>query len=857
MDEPRDFFISYTAADRAWAEWIAWQLEAEGYTTVLQAWDFTPGDNFVVRMRDALDHADRTIAVLSPAYLTSEYGTDEWASAFLHDATGQQRLLPVLVETCELPRLLAALVYIDLAGLTREQARARLLAGVRRGRRRPQREPGFPGDAGPAAAGEPTFPGRQPKVSNLPARNLVFTGRDSQLTALQQRLTTATPAVVSQPQALHGLGGVGKTQLALEYAHRHGGDYDLIWWMGAEQPAAIPGQLVALARRLGIPEAVDQAETIAVLFDELRIRDRWLLVFDNAEDPRHLRAFWPPGGGGQVLVTSRNPAWGGLATPVPLDVLPRAESVGFLRRRLGDDDPAFARLAEVLGDLPLALEQAAAYLEETAIGVSDYLDLLGERAQELFALGQPTSEQTIATIWTLALQRLREQTPAAEDLLVLCAYLAPDDIPRSLLAQHPGVLPQRLAATIQDRLAYQQAVAALRRYSLVKASGDALSVHRLVQAVVRQRLDDQTRQVWAASATRLLCAAFPGRPEKVTAWPVAGRLLPHALAVTDQPDSHNAEPETTAILLSRAARYLWGRAEHPTAMRLLERAVAVCQAWLPADDPTTAQSLTTLGLVLRDQGDLDRARTHLERALSIHKARFGPDHPSTAWGLNFVANVLRAQGDLDGARALHERALAIFEARLGADDLATANSLENLAGVLYDQGDLDDARTRLERVLAIREAGLGPDDPDTAWSLDNLALVRRAQGDLDDARTLLKRAVAIREARLGPDHPTTATSLSNLAGVLHARGDLQHARTLHERALAIRKARLGPDHPETARSLHNLARVLAEQGDLAGARTLHERALHIRETRLGAEHPDTQRSRGDLAAVVSALENRS
>jgi hypothetical protein len=223
---------------------------------------------------------------------------------------------------------------------------------------------------------------------------------------------------VVQATAIHGLGGIGKTQLALEYGHRHTGDYDLVWWVTADQPAAIAGQLAALARRLGIPEAADQAETVAVLLDELRRHGRWLLIFDNAEHPQDLRAYWPAGGQGHVLVTSRNPAWSGLAASVEVDLLPRADSVAFLRGRLGHDEPAFDRLAEALGDLPLALEQAAAYLEETASTVDDYLWLLATRAGELFRLGRPaTTEQTITTVWSVSVQRLRGQMPAAVDLL--------------------------------------------------------------------------------------------------------------------------------------------------------------------------------------------------------------------------------------------------------------------------------------------------------------------------------------------------------------------------------------------------------------------------------------------------------
>jgi tetratricopeptide (TPR) repeat protein len=844
------FFISYTGTDTAWAEWIAETLERGGHSTILQAWDFRPGENFVQRMSEALAEAERVLAVISPAFFQSEYAGDEWTAALVRDRGQPARLLPVRVAPCELPPLLADRIYIDLTGLDEQTAVQRLLAGVQVGRAKPSGRRPYPG--GQATISTVSFPGRRPVIFDVPPRNLHFTGRSDLLKSLRRTLRARRAGAVVQAGAVYGLGGVGKTQLAVEYAHRYAADYDLVWWISAEQRVALGGRLAALARRLGLPELPSLEEQVGVLFDALGQRDRWLLVYDNAQAPADLDRLRPPAGSGHLLVTSRNPAWGGMATTIAVDVLPRDQAIGFLLQRTNSSDQAILeRLAEALGDLPLALEQAAAFMAETRTPPAEYLDLLRERASELFGLGTPSySEQTVATTWTLALRRLRKRAPAAEDLLTLCAFLAPDDIPLSLLDDHPEQLPEQLATVVRDRLALRQATGALGRYALATVTDQALGVHRLVQAVVRQRLDGQTRQAWAASATRLLCAAFPGRPEKVTAWPVAGRLLPHALAVTDQPDSHNAEPESTAILLSRAARYLWGRAEHSTAMRLLERALAICQASLPADHPTTAQCLITLGLVLRDQGDLDRAHTHLERALSIHKARFGPDHPTTAWSLNHVANVLHARGDLDGARSLHERAVAIFEARLGADDLATANSLENLAGVLFDQGDLDGARTLFERVLAIREACLGAYDPDTAFSLNNLALVLRDQGDLDGARSLHERAVAIREARLGPDHPTTAISLADLGAVLRDQGDLEGARSLHERALAIREAHFGADHPDTAISLSNLAKVLRDQGDLEGARGLHERALGVLEARLGPGHFETAWGLHNLALVL-------
>ena len=651
-----------------------------------------------------------------------------------------------------------------------------------------------------------------PLLSNLPARNPNFTGRDDLLDQLHRRLSPGQPAAVVQvqAQALHGLGGVGKTQLALEYAHRHTSDYELVWWVTAEPPAAIPGQLAALARRLGLPEAAEQAETVHALWDALRQRDRWLLIFDNAEHPNDLRPWWPPDSG-RVLVTSRNPTWTGLTATMPLDVLPRAAAVAFLQHRLGRDDPALDQLADTLGELPLALEQSAAYLEETASSPSEYLDLLASHARELLALGQPaTTAQTIATTWAVSLQRLRQQAPAAEDLLALCAFLAADDIPRSLPAEHAALLPERLAATVADPLGYQQTIAALRRYSLVKTSTDSLSVHRLVQAVVRQRLDPDQQQHWASAALHLVRAAFPTEPFDPAGWPASARLLPHALAAVVHATTLGIDPETTAWLLHQVGAYVFVRADYPQARKLQVRALAIRETRLGADHPETAHSLTNLALVLRAQGDLRTARTLHERALSIRETRLGPDHPDTAHSLDTLATVLRDQGELDHARRLLERAVSIREAYLGADHNLTAHSLEGLARVLRVQGELDHARTLFERALSIRETRLGADHPETADSLDGLALVLRDQGDLDTARTLLERAVSIREAYLGRDHPVTADSLNGLALVLAGQGDFDRARTLHKRALTILEAHLGGEHPLTVRSRQRFAAVVAE-----------------------------------------------
>jgi TIR domain len=443
----KDFFVSYTSADQAWAEWIADQLEAAGLSTVLQAWDFRPGENFVLRMNEALEQADRVLAVLSPRYFSSPYATDEWTAALIRDRSGGDRLLPVRIEACDLPPLLANRIYIDLVGLDEQAAATRLRAGVRQGRAKPAGRRPFPEGVRPPRS---RFPGWRPEIFSVPARNPNFTGRGDLLQDLRGVLQAQGSGAVLQAGALYGLGGVGKTELAVEYAHRYMADYDLVWWVPAEQPLAIPGRLAALARRLKIPEVPDQDEQLGLLWDELPRWERWLLLYDNATEPRELAPYRPPAGGGQVLITSRNPAWGALARPIYVDVLEREQAIGLLLSRARDQDQASANeLADQLGDLPLALEQAAAYLEQTGMPVGTYVVAYHRRRGQLLAKGRPLTYQgQVDTTWQLTIEKLAEIYPAALDLLQLCAFMAPEAIPMDVCSGEPHRLPSALAAAV-------------------------------------------------------------------------------------------------------------------------------------------------------------------------------------------------------------------------------------------------------------------------------------------------------------------------------------------------------------------------------------------------------------------------
>jgi tetratricopeptide (TPR) repeat protein len=841
-DQQRDFFVSYTQADRAWAEWLAWELEAAGYTTLLQAWDMPAGTAFVHTMDQAVQHVRHILLVLSSAYLRSEMAEAEWRPGFKADPNGQaRRLLPVRVEEVEPAGMLADRVWIDLTGLDEATARARLreeVARALRGPGRPATPPRFPRvPRTPAAAtARPRFPTALPPVWNIPyQRNPTFTGRQQELAALGAALEPGGTAAVTQ--VLQGAGGVGKTTLAVEYAYRHRSQFDTVWWVRAEQPATLLGDLADLAVTVGVvdPEQASRQLAVAAVRRWLDDHDRWLLVLDNAqapdmptglEDPlARMVDLLPQVVHGQVLVTCRDASWEQHAALAELEVFSPQEAVAFLLARSGSSDQAAAtKIAELLGWLPLALEQAGAYVRETRIPLATYLERLRRFPALTVAKGRPRDRDpadTVATTWQVSLEQVRS-VPGATSLLEVCAFLGPEEIPRELFARQLDPPAGDLAVLAEDPFVLDEAIAALRRYALVKADEQTVVVHRLVQQVVRDQLDPEQRRHRVAAAVRLVDAAFPAEYTNPDVWPAYAQLLPHALAVTshgqdldvegeatNHAEQRQVKPSTTGRLLHLTGSYLLGRARYAEAQQLLRRALAGAEATFGPDHPETAANLNNLANALHDQGDLDTARTLYERALSIDEAHLGPDHPDIAAILNNLANVLHDQGDLDTARTLYERALSIREARLGADHPDIARGLNDLAAVLADQGDLDTARTLFERALAIREARLGADHPYSAACLNNLATVLHDQGDLDRAHTLYERALGICEAHLGPDHPTTAQALNNLATVLRAQGDLDRARSLHERALAIRKARLGPDHPDTVRSRERLAAVVA------------------------------------------------
>jgi tetratricopeptide (TPR) repeat protein len=794
-----DFFISHAGRDQAWAEWIAWQLTAAGYSVELDVWDWKPGQNFVLKMSDALERCDRVVAVFSAEYFNrSRYTNQEWSASLVHlpGITDDGRLVPVRVEPVppgKVPAVLRALGHCDVFGIDEEAARKALLDAVARPGR-PDREPYFPGrpqePRWPAESG-PRLPSVKPELwHNVPARNPGFTGRDELLIALREALRSGDGATV---QALYGLGGVGKTQAAAEYAYRFAGDYDLVWWFTAEQPGLMGEQLAALADalRCATPAAPLTARRQAV-FSTLRAREHWLLVFDGIENPEDMDG-WLPGGPGHVLITSRAHRWTEVAMTMEVEVLTREESVAILRDRVPGLAIADAgEVAAALGDLPLGIAQAAGYMADTGTHAPEYLKLLRTRAGHVLDQAQPPSyRKSLAAVTQLVFDQLRDDDPSAADLTGICAFLAPEVLPAGWFTRAHDLLPAPLGDSAADPVAWPQVLARVGHRALARVDQDGLRMHRLTQAIVRDYLPPERAAKMKATAEALVAASDPGDESEPSYWPGWARLLPHLLALGPAAVTHPGLRD----LACRAARYL------------------VCRGDASAAD--------------------DLARSLYER----WREQPGPDDAATLAAATVLAVALRAMGRCDEALRLDKDSLDRNQRLHGYDNAVTLACASNLAADLHQLGNIRDARIVNEDTLGRLRRVLGEDDPDTLACATNLAAELYVLRDFTGARELNEDTLSRYSRALGPDHPSTLHSASNLTDILRELGEFTEARRLDDDTYDRLRRALGADHPDTLLSASNLATDLRRLGDEQAARQL-DADIRARMRRISAEdHP--------------------
>jgi tetratricopeptide (TPR) repeat protein len=857
VDQSR-IFISYAGVDLPWAEWVRWHLENAGYDTEMDCVDWKAGDNFVERMNAALERANPMLALLSSAYLDPRrFTVDEWTARFAQRRRDPgAKLIPLRIDGVDLRSgIWAPIIVPHLSGLAPDKAVSVLLDAVRgvtdpsvpSGPGLQPQYPDGPGLPATADAG-PRPPGFLPPVWNVDHRNPAFTGRDEVLNRVHEGLSGGGRVAV---QAVHGMGGVGKTQLVLEYAYRFAGEYDLVWWVSAEQAGLIGEQFVALGVELGLVEAgADSTLAKSKVLGHLAGRRRFLLIFDNVVDGEDILP-WLPRGAGHVLITSRRGNWQRIAHPVELDVLSREEAVHFLaEQRPGLAADEADQLADALGDLPLALAQAAGYLAETGMPAAEYRQLLAVETEAVLKMGRPVDyPRSLAAAITLNLAALSEVDPAAVAILQLCALLAPEPIPVDVIvevAQPADPYPQVLEAlrkVIGKPLIRQESIGRVGVYGLARLGPGMVTVHRLTQAVVRSQMGLSTSAELSAHLESVLGQMNPGDPKNPENWPSWARLLPHLLAVSPAKTSSPVLRQCA----SDAVVYLVSRGDAGPARQLAENLYEEWKERLGADHRDTLRAAGGLLWALRDLGEYGRLRPLVDDTLTRQINSLGEDHPDTLRSAADLAIVLVVLGNL---RRSEEIARDVWERRrrvLGDEHPDTLTSASSVASSLAELGRHDEALALKEQVWEQQRRVLGEEHPVTLASAGNVGSSLKELGRLQEASEVLERVWEQCRRVLGEEHPTTLTAANNFAASLWETGRGVEALQLQTQVWQQYWQLRGEEHPTTLAAANNVGGWFLELGRLQEASELLERVWEQYRRVLGEDHPNSLKAAVNLA----------
>jgi len=819
-DDTFDVFLSHNSKDKPAVRQIAEALKARGLQVWLDEWELIPGRPWIPELEKIIETA-RAVAVCVGENGLGPWEQPEMEGALIEAVRRKVPVIPVLLPEApadvKLPLFLKRFTWVNLRGGLTEAGLDLLGLGITGIKPVPK-----------AKAPGPTAP----RLHNLPFSPLgnLLKGRDEELQRLQEGQTTA----ITQAQTIHGLGGIGKTRLAVEYAWRCGDQYDTAFFVVAEAPEALHSNLANLARPelLNLPEskASAQEETVAAVLRWLREHDRWLLILDNVDTQEAKEAVLkvlPSLSKGRVLITSRLREWPPSVQRQTLETLSLDVAQRFLlertasdRTRSEDDLAQARRLAEELGGLPLALEQAAAYIVHHQMSLSEYLnDWQREREQVLNWYDGSVMQYPapVAVTWQKTFQQL---SPAAASILRFTAYLAPDPIPSEMFEKETPIIEEAIGLWCEetgaqpDDQSVKAAIAELSAYSMVTREGPNFMVHRMVQDALRSKIPEERRRDWIERSLKLVYHFSPAKPGDVRTWPTWDLLRPHATRVAEYADDAGIV-DPTSRLMNQLALLLFNKSLYRDAEPLMRRALQIGEDSLGPNHPNVAIQLSNLAQLLQDTSRLADAEPLMRRALQIGEDSLGPNHPNVAIRLNNLAQLLKATNRLVDAEPLMWRALQIAE-----------DSFE-------------------------------PNHPNVAIRLNNLALLLQATNRLADAEPLMRRALQIDENYFGPNHPEVATDLNNLAVLLQATNRLTDAEPLMRRALQIDEDSFGPNHPNVARDLNNLAQLLQATNRLADAEPLMHRAVEIYKESLGLDHPRTQNARNNLAVLLHEIESTS
>lgn len=817
--EPSELVLTYAADDRIWAEWITETLGTAGVTVTQER--------------------GPALAIVSERYLAIGRGTIEDA-----DRSGQVQFA-VHIDNSRLTDFTAKTT--NVVGLSEEQATASLLRLIGRGDQRALSEK-------PPIA---RYPGEEPTWLRLPARNLRFTGRIGDLQRLRDELRADGRAVLL-PVALQGMGGIGKTQLALEYAHRFKAAYDVVWWIPTDPSDRVEQFLSDLGVVMGLPVERTTAETARATFEALRrgtVTRRWLLIFDNADDVAEVQKFLPQGAGGHVLITSRNSAWKDHAKPIEVDVFQREESIAHLRERAeAMTEQQADQLAQALGDLPIAVAAAGAWLAETGTSIEEYL-------REIESHG--TSGQAVQATWDLSLDRLRQRSPGGYRLLQLCSVMAPETSVDLLNSDQMAAALLPFDPSVSERVMRGAPLQQINRLALLKLDTHdrQVQVHRLLQDAVRQRMTaDELSRV--RHEVHLALAKFRpnGDADDPKNWPSFRMIWPH-LEISGAvlcPD------ESVRQLMIDRVRYLWRTGDLQRGLDFGETVAAAWAAQLSpgTDDEVSADTIRrqllhlrfNMANILRDQAQFGAALNLDQENLEAQSRLLGGGHPHTLMTSGGLAADLRALGRYAEALPLEEQTYRTWLDAFGEDNHRTLSAANNLAASLRAVGDFRRATTIDEEVIERRRNELGPFHPYTLHSRLCLGRDLREAGEYEQSLSLLRNVFELSKEHLGPDALGTLNAQANLAASLRCAGRAVEGAYLLDNAFETLNGRFGPANPHTMACRLNRSANLLALGDITRALDEMIAVTASYQDALGAEHPFTLVCVNNQSAALRALE---
>jgi tetratricopeptide (TPR) repeat protein len=844
-------FVSCAEEDKEFLHGLERQLSSlkrEGLVKCYTRYGLSPGIEWREKARENLNTANIILLLVSPFFVASDYCYKEEATLAmaLHNS-GKTRVIPIIVRPIEWERLmfggLASLPTGEAVSMwpNTEEAFSNIVKGIKE------------------TIGElrstlrTTSKDRLLPFWNVPYwQNPFFTGREDVLADLQRAFASLQAPL--QAQALSGLAGVGKTQVAVEYAYRHASSYRAILWVHADSPEILLSSFVDLSEVLDLPERneANQPSIVRAVKRWLQQNTQWLLVVDNLEDIDLLRDLVPSPHSGHILVTTRSHRTGQIARRIYLEPMQIDDGALLLLRRakllapgapLNDaseaDNAVAKKIAEAVHGLPLALDQAGAYIEETERSLSDYVDLYQQYSSSLLKRRGASGHDhpaPVTTTFSLSFEKVKALNPTAIELLEFCAFLHPDAIPEEMIIGGASALPPLLRTAATDPIKFDRAIEDLLKFSFVRRKSDQniLIVHRLVQAVVKEAMSEERQREYMEQVVRVINTVFPS-PEFPN-WSRCQRYLLQAQTAGKLIQQGNVLLPEASQLLYRVGGYLYQRGLYDEAEGLLTRASVMAEVLLGGDHPTLIPILNMLGKVYFLQGRYSQVEPLLLRSLALGERLLGMEDPELGESLNTLGRTYHKQGRYSEAEPLLQRALALRKKVLGQEHPKVAISMNSLATLYNRQGKYEEAEAFYIQALTILQAILDPQHPDIADNLNNLAVFYGRRGKYEQAEPLAKQAVKMYEQTLGPEHPRVINGLDTLAEIHQEQGKYSEAEPSYQRIFIVAHKQLGPEHPELVTYGNHLARLYFLQGKYVEAEATARQAFTLGERVLGHYH---------------------